>query len=404
MGKRNTVTKKIPEEESCLLKLLRGELTGEYERLRPCEWENLFHVAKKHRVLSFLYHSLTEGEQVPEWLKDEAVREARYTVQQSYRLLFLSRYLIRRLEEANIPVVLLKGAGTAGYYPVPELRKSGDVDLLLLAPKKTREAGKILEKAGCIMQEKQPTLHHIIYQTSEGIEVELHILLAEPFDNGEMNRYLHKKLSECEENIRRSVIMGIELPILDTAYHGYELLLHMLQHFLRAGFGLKLLCDWVVFWNHEAEETEKKKYLKLVKESGIKGFSDMVTLTCIRYLGLKAENVAWMELGKGYDIEGFLLDILEAEEFGRSAANRMVALRSQSPFDYIREFHHQMRLNFPISGKNVLCWPFLWVITLVRFLRNNRIVRRISTMSILGKAKQRSRMMRQIGLFKKKNT
>lgn len=35
-------------------------------------------------------------------------------------------------------------------------------------------------------------------------------------------------------------IMGYPIPVVSDAYYAYHLLLHMLQHFLRAGFGLKL--------------------------------------------------------------------------------------------------------------------------------------------------------------------
>lgn len=387
-------------EEKCLLQLLQGELTGQYKKTVPSDWEELFCMAQRHGVLPLLYHSLVEGEKVPNWLRKQAETSARMTVRQSYHLLFLSRYLIKRLEEEGIPVALLKGVGTAGFYPVPELRKSGDVDLLLLEPKREKAAGIVLERAGCVLQARQPSLHHIVYRSPEGIEIEIHTMLAEPFDNGRMNEYLAGKLEECAENIKRKHIMGAELPVLDTPYHAYELLLHMLQHFLRSGFGLKLLCDWVVFWNREITQKERDKYLTLVKESGIKGFSDMVTLTCIKYLGLSPSRAQWLEIRTTYDAKRFLLEVLEAEEFGKSAADRMVALRGSDAFDYVREFHHQMHLNFPKSGRCALLWPALWTVTLVRFIQNNRKIRRTPTLAILEKARQRGRMIEQMKLFK----
>ena len=36
-------------------------------------------------------------------------------------------------------------------------------------------------------------------------------------------------------------------------------------------------------------------------------------------------------------------EILTAEEFGKSANDRMVVMRGNSPADYMREFHHQMQ-------------------------------------------------------------
>lgn len=74
----------------------------------------------------------------------------------------------------------------------------------------------------------------------------------------------------------------------------------------------------------------------------------------------------------------------------------MVMMRGTGLLDYIREFHHQMHLNFPKAGKCFLVWPVLWVITLVKFLYNNRKVRNISTKEILKEAKRRSKLMEKI--------
>ena len=364
------------------------------------DWEKVCDIAERHGVLPLLYGGLAEEETVSELTRRRVIMFAQKTVRQSYRILFLSKFVISRLEEAGIAVVLLKGVGTATFYPVPELRKTGDVDLLLIDPGSMDRAEEILLRCGCSVSQRQLALHHVVFETADGIEVELHTMLAEPFDNQAINQYLQDKLPDCGRNIRRVDCMGVELPVLDVGYHAYELLLHMLQHFLRSGFGLRLLCDWVVLWNRETDLEECEKYMSLVKESGLKGFSDMVTLFCCAYLGLGQEKIAWMKIIAEYDVEGFLREILEAEEFGKSAADRMVTLRSNSLGAYVREFHHQMRLNFPKAGRYFPLWPGLWIVTLVRFLHNNRRIRGVTARAVLKKAGQRSRVMEQIRLWK----
>ena len=370
------------------------------ESIDEPDWIKICDIAERHSVLPLLYGELAETETIPESVRSRVATAARRTVKQSYHILFLGKFVIARLEEAGIKVALLKGVGTASYYPVPELRKSGDVDLLLITPDCMEEAKEILLRCGFRVSKEQHALHHLVFTTGEGIEIELHTMLAEPFDNQEINRYMQEKLPDCSRNVRRVNCMGVELPILDTGYHGYELLLHMLQHFLWAGFGLRLLCDWVVFWNRETEAEERKKYLGLVRESGVKGFSDIVTLICCTYLGLNQERIAWMEITEKYDLEIVLREIMEAEEFGNSAAERMVTLRENSLGAYVREFQHQMHLNFPRAGRYFPLWPGLWLVTLVRFLRNNRKVRGVSARAVLKKAGQRSRVMEQIKLWK----
>ncbi len=367
------------------------------------DWENRIEIAGKHGVLPFLYEVCEELVDCPDSVKEKIRVATVRTIKQSYRLLFLSKYLVTELEKEAIPVVLLKGVATASFYPVPEYRKSGDVDLLLLDEDKLFACCETLDRLGFQKKKQQESLHHVVYVSPEGIDVELHIMLAEPFDNQKINKYLEKLIPECQKQVERAEIMGVELPVLKAGYHGYELLLHMLQHFLRAGFGLKLLCDWVVFWSAGHTRKEQDIYLRLVKESGLKGFSDMVTLTCCRYLGLEKAKVTWMDVKEHYDTEEFLREILEAEEFGHSADERMVALRGDGVWDYVREFHHQMRLNFPRAGKCFLLWPVLWIVTLCRFLRNNRKLRNVSTREIFAKAGQRGKIIKQMRLWEEKH-
>lgn len=394
----------ISAEEEYLLYLLRRSLTlknnPEMSKVTGLDWDKLCSIAQRHSVLPLLYDSLAEKEDLPEKVYKTAERLAKVAVNQSYHLLFLSKFLIGKMEAAGLPVVLLKGVATASFYPIPELRKSGDVDILLLDKTRLKQVCGILQDCGCARSEEQHALHHLVYCNKEGIEIEIHTMLAEPFDSQEINRYMQEKLPDCRRNIRRVTCMGVELPMLDTGYHAYELLLHMLQHFLWAGFGLRLLCDWVVFWNRETEVEEREKYLRLVKESGVKGFSDIVTLFCCTYLGLSQERVAWMEITGKYDLDIFLQEIMEAEEFGNSAADRMVTLRNNRLGAYVREFQHQMHLNFPRAGRYFPLWPGLWLVTLIRFLRNNRKIRRVSARAVLKKAGQRSRVMEQIQLWK----
>ena len=109
------------------------------------DWKRLIYIARKHSVLSFLYPVCGEEDSgVPEYVQKAVQREAIGSTKQNYRLLFLSKFLTEKLREAGIEVVLLKGVATASFYPGPEYRKSGDVDLLLTD-------GKQLEKCCAVL-------------------------------------------------------------------------------------------------------------------------------------------------------------------------------------------------------------------------------------------------------------
>ncbi len=405
-AKKEEAAKPLSETESQLVDILccamREEKPAPRYAMSDEEWRDVLDKANRHAVLPLMYEILIE-QQMPKMRKDYMVLMVRKTVRQSYRLLYRSHILIERLREHNVSAAVLKGVATAGVYPVPELRKSGDIDFLLTDETQLEQAKEAAQECGYTVTEEQVALHHLVMINEEGIELELHTMLAEPFDNSKINHYLKSCLAEIPEHIVQKEVMGYEFPVLSDGYHAYELLLHMLQHFLRSGFGLKLLCDWVYFWNRPVDDEELSLYLRLTKESGLSGFSDMITSVCVYFLILDPECglCRRTERIKKEIAFGFLKDILEAEEFGKSGTDRMVTLRGTHLVDYIREFHHQMHLNYPKAGMVFLFWPALWCSTLYRFHRNNRTIRKLNGAEILKKAGERSRRMESLKLFEK---
>ncbi len=403
-------------EEKLLMRLLRESLRGKKKGVisnREFNTQELFRLAKSHAVLPLLYDRL-HGRLGEETYENGLQAAANRTVTQAYHLLFLGKYTIDVLEAAGIRSVLLKGTSTASLYPVPELRKSGDIDLFLVDREKEREAKEALIKAGFQRSGSQHANHHIVYHAPGQIEMELHLMFAEPFDDDGINRYMERVGRTVGKHIIRKEIMGVELPILSDSYHAYQLLLHMLQHFLREGFGLKLLCDWVVFWNREIEVREIRRFLKLVGESGLTGFLSLITTICADHLGLAGNEKGIYRKDRTFFYEGgifcrmteisksnhFLEDILKGEEFGKGSKDRMVVLRGTGIMDYVREFHHQMHLNYPKAGKNPVLWPGLWAATLAKFLYNNRRLHRASVGKIMRRAGERSRRIAELQLFR----
>lgn len=373
------------------------------ERLSPdVDYARVIAVAESHKVMALL-HPVLEHAGLQESIWKIVDRKGEQTVRQSYRLLMLSRYVIGLLKENGIDAILLKGCGTAAWYPVPELRKSGDIDLLFKSEDETRKALQILAQQGFVTTEDQPANHHIVCESRDSVSLELHMSLAEPFDSEKTNRFLADCQKEYFAHRRVVDCMGVAFELTSDGYHAFYLLLHMLQHYVRAGFGVKLLCDWVVFWESPLSEEEKKIFLRLTQESGTFGFTVMMTRVCVKYLGLREKQVEFLMQAEPKDVcdltEELMAEIFEAEEFGHSSKDRMVVLRGTGLMDYAREFHHQMKLNYPKAGKIMVLYPVLWIMTLCGFLYRNRTLRKVSGRQILKKAKKRSQLTEQMRLF-----
>ena len=388
---------KLAKNERLLLSLLSRALKGKKGHI-PDLPEDIEFLAAGQGVLPLLYDVVSP----PEY--SSMARATMQCVQQSYHLLVASRKYAALLQKGGCVVAVLKGASVAAVYPVPEYRKSGDLDILLLYRQDFERADAILRSAGAIVQENQHANHHISYDLPDGFTLELHLSLVEDFDDQGANRLL--AIIQEQMPITRQHVLGVDLPVLEDGEQALSLLLHMLHHYLREGFGLKLLCDWVCFWQKGIAEPQRKRYLDHISRLGLEGFSEMITDVCCRYLGMPREPVSDLlpedTEERAVFCESFLREVFDGGEFGNNSPDRMVVLRGTGILDFTREFHHQMHLTFPRAGRCPLLWPGLWVYTLARFLHNNRRYRNTSFSRVLRSARERSRLSSSLRLFKTK--
>lgn len=397
----------INHTESALLQYLMYSLHpsgGFPPALSVKEWERMLALADRHEVLPLLANVLdADGMPTDQWL---AVQEkTARTVHKGISLQVLNASLTTLLEKEGILAVTMKGCAVSRLYPVPEYRKTSDIDLFVADEKDARRAVRILCKNGFSISEENHVRHHIVLISNKKEVVELHTAWTEPFRDKRLNQYLKTVQRESGRHCHLVNCQGLRVYAYDTTWQGYYLLLHMLQHFMGSGFGLRNLCDWVVMWEQCDDEKARNDFWKMVCESGTGAFAEAVTVLCTKYLGLTPEKcpIPAENLEMDQDVADALLrDILDAGEFGYSEAARMVGLDGNSLKAYLREFHHQMHIRFPRAGRVVFLWPILWCATLLRFLFNNHKLHRPSVTAIMEKAGKRGLLVNQV-MFPKKD-
>ena len=125
--------------------------------------EKTFNIAKGHVVIPFIFDAYTDcslKEKVNETIIKELKAVTKQTVLQSYRLIFLTKYVCNLLKENGIETVILKGLAAAREYPEMLYRKSGDVDLYLIDKSKEKEAVDVMKNAGFLFFEEDQKENH----------------------------------------------------------------------------------------------------------------------------------------------------------------------------------------------------------------------------------------------------
>lgn len=382
----------------CLSQSLRQSDRTDYNPpLTDKEWQQLLTLADRHEVLSLLENVRKQDRFSKQQWRTVQSKTAK-TVLKAIQLQVLNARLTGILEKEGIIAVTLKGCTIARFYPVPEYRKTTDVDLFVADQEEAKRALQILEANGFHPSEEWHANHHVILNSEKKEVVELHTTWADEFKERHLNQSLEKLQRESGHHFQRIDFQGLKVYAYEIPWQGFYLMIHMLQHFVGSGFGLRNLCDWVVLWENCDDAKEREDFWRLVCESGTAEFAKAVTAICVNYLGLSkekspipAENPVEQEV-----MDALLRDILDAGEFGYSEAERMVGMDGDSWTAYVREFHHQMHINFPRAGKIIFLWPVLWIATLVRFLRNNKRLNRAPISAIMKKAGKRGQLVSRL--------
>ena len=374
------------------------------------EWKEVIRLCEMHKVQGCLFWALKKhpGIAVPAEVLLYLKQKTNGISIHYYQMISGIKQILRLLEEQNIAYYLLKGVGLCTMYPMEEMRSFGDVDLYIPNPKDLEKAKKIFEDRECEVVGTFSDCHTVYVYKGNGVacEVEVHWKLTADFNNGDFDQKLETIYSQADGTDYMTVYpMRMPVKMLPPSMNALHLLAHMLQHFMSSGFGLKLFCDWTVFWQKYGKEVDTKQFLGWIKELHMDNFLYAVTGICVKYLGLSEECCEWM---KDYPenevlIEELLLDVWDGGEHGKYDEGRMVITSRAPGFKtYCLELHRQMKRRFKKGRDYVILWPILWICTGIAFLYNNMTLRNVSTKKIMDTNKRRNRLVQKLNVFELK--
>ena len=150
----------------------------------PCltaeEWEQVAALAERHEVLALL-ENLWEPDKLSEERQMAIQWKTARTVHKGIQLQMLNGRLTTLFEKEGILAVTLKGCAVARYYPVPEFRKTTDLDLFVASDEEAEKAVRILCENGFRPSEEWHANHHDVLVSGKKEEVELHTAWADAF-------------------------------------------------------------------------------------------------------------------------------------------------------------------------------------------------------------------------------
>ena len=263
MEKENENTEKLNDEERRYLSLLgRAVFNGPFVADTDEKRLIITHAAKSG-VLPFFFCEAYRG--VPGGFEEYITKCADIAVKRHELISRVTKDVIALLEADAVETVLLKGVALSAYYPVPGLRTSSDVDLLIRERNLTGRVRRVLTEKGYKYLEDKSQPHHISFSSPEGVLIEVHTFAVRPFNN--------MKGRMLEELFHQSPAVGFdigetEVGIFDKPVFALHVLAHALEHYLNAGMGMKMICDNLVVINGLSDD-EFEEFFYYVNAVGL---------------------------------------------------------------------------------------------------------------------------------------
>ncbi|MDE6513432.1 MAG: nucleotidyltransferase family protein, partial [Muribaculaceae bacterium] len=162
--------------------LLRSGMYGipvpESELPESIDWKAVLALAQQHAVVGTIINSV---QFLPDSLRPSASTSAKMNkfalglIQTNMVLDRTAARLVAFLEQRGIRGVLLKGQGVARYYPMPQIRQTGDIDFYVGREQYRRAVEVCREQLASNKAECEEMEVHFSFDMG-GVEIELHRL------------------------------------------------------------------------------------------------------------------------------------------------------------------------------------------------------------------------------------
>lgn len=310
------------------LAILKAAIGGEKpvldRELPPEEWQALFHLAAIHKVTPLLYEAaypLVKEQTLPASMKRQVMQQVIMQTMRTAEFLELNN----RLQAAGIRTLVVKGIICRSLYPQPDHRPSSDEDVLIL-PEQFEACHRVLTDYGMQTTELPENLsaaYEVPYR-KEGsplyIELHKHLFPPESGAYAELNNFF-------EGIFDRAVTMKIQgstVCTLSCTDHLLYLICHAFKHFLHSGFGIRQVCDIVLYANAYGAQLDWLQILEHCKAIHAEQFAAALFQIGHRYLVFDPDKACYPDAWRKIRVDELpmLEDLLSGGLYGDASMSR----------------------------------------------------------------------------------
>ncbi|MBE6088933.1 MAG: hypothetical protein E7206_13015 [Clostridium beijerinckii] len=286
-----------------------------YDKNIIIEWPLLIKEAREHSISSLIYYSLDRRylenidiDILEQWKKEIFIVNL---IQRNNINNVLG--IIDDLKKHGIEIIVLKGIILREFYPRPEFRTMGDIDILIKKNDYDKVKSYLVSKGYECIEEGKNEVHQGF--TSKGkLEIEVHWNLIN-------NKYFNGDIKEFENNLWNNSIEidinGVNTRMLSFNDFILHMLLHMAVHAKFSGFGLRQLYDLSVFIINRYNELDWEYLIKKSEQYKILKFTQGLILLCNKLFKIEVPNKILIDVINCKELDLLLENILRSGVHGK---------------------------------------------------------------------------------------
>lgn len=203
--------------------------------------------------------------------------------------------IVQELRKHEIDPVLLKGQGIAKYYPVPELRQCGDIDIYVGQEKFT----KACEVIGAMSTPEDhqgdiPSLKHFHTRIGNAF-IEIH-RYTDVYYPKRLNR-VYQKISDdgMSSGLVPLDFSGVSVLSPSVNFNVFFIFNHFWHHFIADGVGLRQICDWVLLLHHNYGKIDLQYLESVLNQMGLMKQWKVFGCIAVDVLGLPRKEMPFYD-------------------------------------------------------------------------------------------------------------
>lgn len=284
--------------------LLRRSLWGNkevflYSKISLQDLRDSISIAKSQSVLGLVANVILSDSAFSEKLPVQESAKLKHFVMSNLstsQMLNNSLLLIvQELRKHSIDPVLLKGQGIAKYYPVPELRQCGDIDIYVGQEKFT----KACEVIGAMSTPEDhqgdiPSLKHFHTRIGNAF-IEIH-RYTDVYYPKRLNR-VYQKISDdgMSSGLVPLDFSGVSVMSPSVNFNVFFIFNHFWHHFIADGVGLRQICDWVLLLHHNYGKIDLQYLESVLNQMGLMKQWKVFGCIAVDVLGLPRKEMPFYD-------------------------------------------------------------------------------------------------------------